>query len=100
MNSLSGEVTMSNCFCLPSHNGSTLKGKHLLPRDSGIFVLLIRTATLENAHDMCAQRRLRSACPSAQFDQSLRCPHEETLHPWLSKMRQVKILNRLHECAG
>ena len=30
---------------------------------------------------------------------SLRCPHEETLHPWLSKMRPVKILIRLHECA-
>ena len=31
---------------------------------------------------------------------SLRCPHEETLHPWLSKMRPVKILIRLRECAG
>ena len=28
------------------------------------------------------------------------CPHEETLHPWLSKMRPVKILIRLRECAG
>ena len=27
--------------------------------------------------DMCAQRRLRSACAFAQSDQSLRCPHEE-----------------------
>ena len=25
--------------------------------------------------DMCAQRKLRSACASAQTDQSLRCPH-------------------------
>ena len=33
---------------------------------------------------MCAQRRLKSACVSAQSDQSLRYPHEETLHPWLS----------------
>ena len=31
---------------------------------------------------------------------SLRCPHEETLHPWLSKMRPVKTLIRLRECAG
>ena len=28
---------------------------------------------------ICAQRRLRSAWASAQSDQSLRCPHEETL---------------------
>ena len=31
----------------------------------------------------CAQRRLRSAWASAQSDQSLRCPHEESLGPWL-----------------
>ena len=30
---------------------------------------------------VCAQRRLRSACASAQSDQSLHCPHEETLGP-------------------
>ena len=42
-----------------------------------------------------AQRRLRSDCASAQSDQSLRCPHVETLHPWLSKMHPVKILIRL-----
>ena len=30
---------------------------------------------------LCAQRRLRSAWASAQSDQSLRCPHEETLDP-------------------
>ena len=30
---------------------------------------------------------------SAQSDQSLRCPHEETLHPSLSKICTVKILN-------
>ena len=30
---------------------------------------------------------------------NLRCPHEETLHPWLSEMRPVKILIRLRECA-
>ena len=30
---------------------------------------------------VCAQRRLRSAWASAQSDQSLRCPHEETLGP-------------------
>ena len=30
----------------------------------------------------------------------LRYLHEETLHPWLSKMRLVKSLIRLRECAG
>ena len=40
------------------------------------------------SHDMtkpkkrlCAQQRLRTAWASAQSDQSLRCPHEETLGP-------------------
>ena len=30
--------------------------------------------------DMCTQQVLKSACASAQYDQSFRCPHEETLH--------------------
>ena len=30
--------------------------------------------------DMCTQQILKSACVSAQYDQSFRCPHEETLH--------------------
>ena len=50
--------------------------------------------------DMCAQRRLGSACACAQSDQSICYPHEETLHACLSKMRPVKILIRLRECAG
>ena len=43
---------------------------------------------------MCAKRRLKSACASVQSDQSRRCLHEEALHPWLSKMNQVKTLIR------
>ena len=31
---------------------------------------------------------------------SLHCPHEETLHPWLFKMRTMKILIRLRVCAS
>ena len=31
--------------------------------------------------DMYVQRRLESACASAQSDSNLRCPHEMTLHP-------------------
>ena len=42
-------------------------------------------ATSENVpSDMCAQRRLRSACATAQADQSLRCPLKETLQAQLS----------------
>ena len=32
-------------------------------------------------NDLCAQRRLTSSWASAQFDQSLRFPHEETMGP-------------------
>ena len=46
-------------------------------------------------NDMCAQRRLRSAWASAQSDQSLRCPHVETVGPQLSIGRTVKTLIRL-----
>ena len=38
--------------------------------------------------DMCTQRRLKSACASAQSDQSLCSPLEETLHPWQAKMHR------------
>ena len=49
-------------------------------------------ATLENVpFDMCAKRRRKSACVSSQSAQSLRCPHEETFHPWLSKCSQLRI---------
>ena len=43
---------------------------------------------------MCAQRRLRSAWASAQFDQSHRCPQEETLDPQLPFERTANILIR------
>ena len=48
----------------------------------------------------CAFKKLKSACASTQLGQNLRTPHEKNLHPWLSKLRQVKILIRLRECAG
>ena len=62
---------------------------------------IIWAFTWENVpFDMCAERRFKLACASARSDQSLGCPHEETLHPWLSKTRSEKILIRLRECAG
>ena len=48
---------------------------------------------------MWDERRLKSTCACAQSDQSIRCPHEETLHSWLSKMRPVTILIRMRENA-
>ena len=50
----------------------------------------VKTRTFWHAHNE----------DSNQSDQSLRSPHEETLYSWLSKMHPVKILIRLHECAG
>ena len=47
----------------------------------------------QNGH--CAQRRHRSACASAHSDQSLRCPHEQTLGPQLPIERTTKTLIRL-----
>ena len=60
----------------------------------------IWTAMYENVPaDICGQQRLRSACASTQFhhSQMLARWHEETLRPWLSKIRPVKILIRLRE---
>ena len=31
MNTFSRKITLSNCSCLPSRKGSSLKGKYLLP---------------------------------------------------------------------
>ena len=46
---------------------------------------------------MCAQRRLKSACAIAQYDQSLRCPHAERLHSCLSKILQWRFWS---DCAN
>ena len=49
---------------------------------------------------MCAQQRLRSAWASIQSDQSLRCPHEESLGPPLPIERTAKTLIRLGGCTA
>ena len=52
-----------------------------------------RAVTCKNiASDMRTQRRLISACASTQSYQSLRCPHEDILQPWLSKMHPMRWL--------
>ena len=61
----------------------------------------IWAASCQNQQNgMCAQRRLRSAWASAQSDQSLRCPPEETLCPTLPTERTTKTLIRLGGCPG
>ena len=47
---------------------------------------------------LCSQRRLRSAWASAQSDQGRRCPHEESLGPYLPIKRTAKTLIRLGGC--
>ena len=49
---------------------------------------------------VCVQRRLRSAWASAQSDQSLHCPHEETLGPYLPNKRTAKTLMTLIRLGG
>ena len=67
---------------------------------TGPWALSPWAATWENVpSETCIQRRLKSACAFAPSDQSLPCPHEETLQLGYSKMRSVKILIRLRECA-
>ena len=49
---------------------------------------------------VCVQRRLRSAWASAQSDQSLHCPHEEILGPYLPNERTAKTLMTLIRLGG
>ena len=44
---------------------------------------------------MCAQYKLKLAYVTAPSDKPSRCQHQETLHPWLSKMCSVAIQIRL-----
>ena len=79
----------------------------------GVFLLLLssparkRSEITQMSRDMtkptkwmCTQRRPRSAWASAQSDQSLRCPHEESLSPYLAIECTAKTLIRLGGCPG
>ena len=62
---------------------------------------IIWAASWQNQQNgMCTQRRLRSAWASAQSDQSLRCPHDESLGPQLPIEHTAKTLIRLGEAPG
>ena len=65
---------------------------HLCDKDHNFVGLLKWDVAQQNQqNDLCAQWRLRSTWASAQSDQSLCCPHEETLGPWLSLESSAKI---------
>ena len=85
-----------NTQCKPwsDWSASTLFAQTTKTSDHKVHVRLASTwklsrhAAIQMSRDMikrtkwlCAQRRLRSAWASAQSDQSLRCPHEESLGP-------------------
>ena len=62
--------------------------------------LIWATSWQNQQNGMCAQWRLRSAWASAQSDQSLRCPHEESWDPYLPIECTAKTLIRLGGCPG
>ena len=64
--------------CIPKPQ--SLKFRTITIIASSIKFFIIWAASWQNQqNDLCAQQRLRSAWASAQSDQSLRCPHEESL---------------------
>ena len=69
-------------------------------RRSGTVSNKWATSWQNQQNDLCAQRRLKSAWASAQSDQSLRCPHEETLGHLLHIERTMKTLFTLGGCPG
>ena len=82
------------CVCVSFSLGPLLHA-HLI-----MFVARLRSQNVrKRTFWHVRQQRLKSACASAQSDQSF-CPYEDILHHWLFKMRTVMILMRLCECAG
>ena len=57
----------------------TIENYHLIITKDPPPILEGATARQNQQNDLCAQRRLKSGWASAPSDQSLRCPHEETL---------------------
>ena len=70
-------------------------------------VSIVKTLKREE-EPQCVKTYLLTCAPNEDSNQpvhprsliSLRCSHEESLHPWISEMRPVKILIRLRECSG
>ena len=64
------------------------------------YISIWARAWQNQQNTVCAQRRLRSAWASAQSDQSLRCPHEGSLGPYVPIEHTAKRLIRLGGCPG
>ena len=60
-----------------------------LPLKCAYDIYQISHNVIKNVSDICEQRK------GSQYAQSDKSPHEETLHPWLSKMCTGQILIRL-----
>ena len=99
-----GQLIRHRHWSLPSHRWH-------LPRDKVLLLSiavkvkknwdLIWAASWQNQQNgMCVQQRLRSACASAQSDQSFCYPPEETLGPKLPIECSAKTLIRLGGCPG
>ena len=85
-------------FCLSlSHQNLAVSWWHLYAASAHKHKWATSWQNQQNG--MCAQQRLRSDWP-AQSDQSLRCPHEESLCPQLPIERKGKTLIRLGGCPG
>ena len=65
-----------------------------------LYIIIEPPCDKAKKNGICAQRRLRSAWASAQSDQSLRCPYEESWGPKLPIERTVKTLIRLGRSPG
>ena len=67
-------------------------GTVVLAKDIRLPLRFKRAAMLETVpYDICAQPKIKPTFESAQSDQSLLCPQEETFHTWLSKTRPGEI---------
>ena len=70
----------------------------VLWRNKQNYPLIITKYPPYQFHFTCAQRRLRSACASAQSEQSLRCPLIEQLRSQGFFIRTAKTLIRMGGC--
>ena len=61
--------------------GTRLVCRRFIEKQLDSICLYLSRDMTKPAKWLCAQRRLISAWASAQSDQSLRCPHEESLGP-------------------
>ena len=70
------------------HDKIVITGLYLRVDNEKVMLIIFSQENSNMSRDMtkptkrvCAQRRLKSAWVSAQSDQSLCCPHEESLGP-------------------